>query len=136
LRELPAGIVTLRESDRALREMLVRYGLQGGRLWEIRARIETLSEELPARARRLGAIRSDFAYADLAVLLWSLGPILDATAGIAPDAWRRHVTFWLDGLTPPAPTPSPIPPLSPRELERATARLRLRRRQLRDADAG
>ena len=45
-----------------------------------------------------GTLRADCTVADLVLLFWSLGPVVDATAAIAPGAARRHLAFALDGL--------------------------------------
>jgi len=69
--------------------------------------------------------RSDRVLKEL--LMRSLRPILDATADIAPEAWRRHLNFVLDGLRPQAATRSPVPPLTAEELAAATQCLRAER---------
>lgn len=127
LEELLVQIVALRRGDSVLSELLTHYPPEDDSFREMRAQIESLTDALIERGRRDGAIRADFRYADIAVLFWSLGPVLDATAEVAPEAWRRHVTFWLDGLRTSTPTPLPAPSLSPEQLAAATQRVRQRR---------
>ena len=127
LQQLLEQMVVLQRSDRVLKELLMRYPPREGLFSETRARIEQLSEQLLARVRAEGALRADFTYADLTMLFWSLRPILDATADIAPEAWRRHLNFVLDGLRPQAATRSPVPPLTAEELAAATQCLRAER---------
>jgi AcrR family transcriptional regulator len=127
LRQLLEQMVTLQRGDRVLKELLMRYAPSEELVGEVHARIEELSEQLLERAREQGVLRADFTLADLTVLVWSLRPILDATSDIAPDAWRRHLDFVLDGLRPQAATPSRIPPLTPGQLAEAMRRLRTER---------
>ena len=63
-----------------------------------------------------GTLRSDFALSDLALALWSFGPLLDATAEVAPKAWRRHLHWLLDGLRVTAATAQSEPPLTDEQL--------------------
>jgi hypothetical protein len=49
---------------------------------------------------------------------------MDATAGVAPDAWRRHLHLLLDGLRADAATPHAGPPLSDDELQASMRALR------------
>ena len=46
-----------------------------------------LFEQVLERAHAQGGLRADFAFADLAVLLWSFGPLIDATAELGSTAW-------------------------------------------------
>jgi hypothetical protein len=76
------------------------------------------------RAREHGTLRADFTVSDLALLLWSFGPLIDATAEIAPKAWRRHLHWLLDGLRAEAATPPTEPPLTDEQLGAAMDALR------------
>jgi AcrR family transcriptional regulator len=133
LQQLLEQMIALQRSDRVLKELLMRYPPREGRFGEMRARIEQLSEQLLARARAAGVLRPDFTLADLTVLFWSIRPILDATADIAPEAWRRHLSFVLDGLRPRAATGSAVPPLTAPELAAAMQCLRTQRFSRRSA---
>jgi hypothetical protein len=122
-------MVALQRGDNVVRELLLRYAPSDGLLDGVRTRIEELSEQLVARARAHGVIRDDFTITDLTVLFWSLRPILDATADVAPEAWRRHVGFVLDGLRPQAATRARVPALTSAELVQAMRALRAKRFQ-------
>jgi AcrR family transcriptional regulator len=127
LRLLFEEIVALQRTNRILRELVLRQSPRAGLVGEARAEIVRLSEELLERARAQGVVRADFSVADLTMLFWSLRPLVEATAGVAPDAWRRHLGFVLDGLRPAAASPAAAEPLSAEQLEQATQRLRARR---------
>ena len=47
--------------------------------------------------------------------------MIDATAETAPDAWRRHLHWLLDGLRAEAATPQTEPPLDDAQLDRGDA---------------
>jgi hypothetical protein len=40
-------------------------------------------------------------------VLWSIGRTIEATGAHAPQAWRRHLAFMLDGFRAGAATPLP-----------------------------
>ncbi|WEH26267.1 TetR/AcrR family transcriptional regulator [Streptomyces sp. AM 3-1-1] len=75
----------------------------------------TLMGELVAAAQRAGALRADFVTEDLAFVTWSVARTIEATAGVAPEAWRRHLALMCDGLRRSAATPLPAPPLRPEQ---------------------
>ena len=91
-------------------------------------------ERVLERAREQGGLRADFAFPDLALLFWSFAPLIDATAEAAPEAWRRHLHWLLDGLRAETATPPPEPPLTAEQFELSVQALR-RRRQVRGRTA-
>lgn len=80
------------------------------------------------RAKASGAIRSDVSPEDLPVLSFALAGILEATRDDLPDAWRRHVAYFLAGCRPGAAAALPPAP-PPRQLQRAMLRSGRRRQQ-------
>jgi AcrR family transcriptional regulator len=114
----------LQAGDRVLKEIVLRYPPAPGRLDSAREKLRALFERVLDHARAGGALRPDFTVSDLALLLWSFAPLMDATAGVAPDAWRRHLHLLLDGLRAGAVTPYAQPPLSDRELQASMQALR------------
>jgi AcrR family transcriptional regulator len=117
----------LQRSDRVLKEMFLRYPPGEGRLAESRAQMRAQFDELIGRARDQGALRADFTVAYLALLLWSFAPVMDATADTAPEAWRRHLHWLLDGLRVEAATPQTQPPLDDAQLSESMRCLREQR---------
>ncbi|WP_163505584.1 TetR/AcrR family transcriptional regulator [Fodinicola acaciae] len=71
------------------------------------------------RAHRSGQLRADFTLIDFAYIIWSAARIIDATRDAAPDSWRRHVHFLLDGLQASAATAVEQPPMTSEQLVRA-----------------
>jgi AcrR family transcriptional regulator len=117
----------LQRSDRVLKEIFLRYPFGEGRLAETRAQMRAQFDELIGRARDQGSLRPDFTVADLALLLWSFAPVIDATAETAPEVWRRHLHWLLDGLRAEAATPQTQPPLDDDQLSESMRCLRAQR---------
>jgi AcrR family transcriptional regulator len=90
---------------------------------QVRMHIHQLWRRLLARAQEDGAVRRDLTLNDMFVLLWSHSRIIDATYGVAPRAWRRHLHLMLDAYRAERAHPLPEPALTARQMELATARL-------------
>jgi AcrR family transcriptional regulator len=86
-------------------------------------RIHDLGVRIVERAQEQGRLRPDLAPEDLAFIIWSHSRIIEATDGIAPHAWRRHLYLMLDGFRAERAHPLPEPPLTPTQLYRAMLRL-------------
>jgi AcrR family transcriptional regulator len=85
-----------------------------------RRRLYDLGGQLIARAQQAGQLRADLTLEDLAFVTWANTRILQASlAAGAPDAWRRHLGFLLDGFRADRASVLPEPPLSPRQVYRA-----------------
>jgi AcrR family transcriptional regulator len=67
-------------------------------------------EQLLARARSAGRLRTDFAIGDVVLLLMANAGVVRHTAEHAPSSSPRLVAFLLDGLAAEAATPAPPPP--------------------------
>jgi AcrR family transcriptional regulator len=78
--------------------------------------------ELIDRAKATGQLRRDFAHQDLPLILMANAGVVAATAGAAPDAWRRLVGYLLQAFAAEAAEPLPEPP-TPRQMYRALMRL-------------
>ena len=86
-------------------------------------RVHDLGVRIVERAREQGRLRADLVPEDLAFVIWSHSRIIEATDGIAPHAWRRHLYLMLDGFRAERAHPLPEPPLTPEQLYRAMLRL-------------
>lgn len=128
-------ILEAQAGDRLLKDVILRSAPGAGRVEAAREEMRSLFERVLGRARAEGALREDFAFPDLALLLWSFSPLIDATADVAPSAWRRHLHWLLDGLRATAATPQVEPPLSGRQLQEASQALRSRRLGRRSASS-
>jgi AcrR family transcriptional regulator len=87
-----------------------------------RAAIRRLLRQVIDRAQAQGTLRADFTFGDLPPVFWSVGRIIETTADVAPDFWRRCLSFYLDGLRPGAATPAPAPALTTAQLNRTHGR--------------
>ncbi len=117
----------LQSGDRLLKEIFLRHPPREGRLTETRLEFSRLFEQVLARAHEQGVLRPDFTVPDLALVLWSFAPVIDATATIEPNAWRRHLHWLLDGLRTRSATPQTQPPLDDKQLSEAMRCLREQR---------
>jgi AcrR family transcriptional regulator len=126
-------VLDLQARNLPLRSLFLRHG--GGRAAERRRVVLPLLEQVVERGREQGAVRDDLAVGDLMLALWSFAPLHEATAGVAPNVWRRHLRILLDGMRPEAATPQEVPPLAGRRLERAIDTLRERYHRRRAAAA-
>ena len=118
-------VLELQAKNLPLRGVFLRYG-DGAAVAERRKRIQRALARLVANAREQGSVRGDFTLGDLSLALWSFAPIFEATAAVAPEAWRRHLRILLDGMCPAAATPQRVRPLAGKQLEAAIHALRTR----------
>lgn len=117
-------VLELQARNLPLREVFFRHPAGEGRIAERRRKIGLLLRRIVLRAKRQGELRPDFTVGDLLLAMWSFIPLHAATAGVAPNAWRRHLQIVLDGMRAPAATPQRTRPLGARRLEGATEALR------------
>ena len=106
-------------ADRGYNELCARTLADAPEIEALKARGHALVATIVDRAQRSGQLRADFADGDFAFILWSTTTIINATATTAPDAWRRHLAFLLDGLRADAAHPLPRKPLEPAEVAEA-----------------
>jgi AcrR family transcriptional regulator len=95
-----------RARDRALEDILANASIDAEPIARMRDDLGYAVDALVERALAAGAVRGDFASADVYTFLFIVGAVADRTRGIAPQAWRRYADVLLDGfgLTPdPAP---------------------------------
>ena len=81
---------------------------------------EIVGRQLLARAQTAGSVRPDLVYEDVAMLLWSIRGVVETTAAVAPDAWRRHLDLLLAAVAP-SDLPLDHPPLSDGQVDAAIA---------------
>lgn len=113
----------LQASDRGYNELCARALPDAHEVDRLKARGHELVSAIVERAHRSGQLRADFQDGDFAFVLWSTTTIIDATANTAPDAWRRHLAFMLDGFRAGAANPLPGRPLEPDEVAKAMGAL-------------
>jgi AcrR family transcriptional regulator len=104
-------------ANRGLKDVLAARR-QGERAVAMRARIRPLLRRMIERAQEQGTLRPDFKPEDLPLLFWTADRVIDRTAAVAPDYWRRFLGLLLDGLRADSATPLPRPALTRAQLER------------------
>jgi AcrR family transcriptional regulator len=104
------GMCELQAEDRGFNEVAAR-GLRSESARDLRSRAAATLEHLFTRARDAGGLRPDLTLADLAFVVWGISRTVEMTRETAPDAWRRHLALYLDGMHAPGATPLPGHPL-------------------------
>lgn len=135
LSEFLERALELQARNLPLRDVFLRHSVGEGRIAERRKRIRPVLKRLLTRARAQGTVRADFTLGDLFLVIWSFRPLFEATAGVAPNAWRRHLRILLDGMRAEAATAQRARPLGEAQLEAAIAALRATHYQRRRAAA-
>jgi len=105
-------------ANRGLKDVLAARGQGAPRVEAMRTRMRPLLRRLIQRAQEQGTLRADFAPEDLPLVFWTADRVIDRTAAVAPDYWRRFLGLLLDGLRADAASPLPRPPLTRAQLER------------------
>lgn len=117
---LQAVFVTL-AADRGTNDLMTTH-LQGiEALRSVHAHNRETMDILLSRGRDQGTVRADATTEDVLFALAALGravpALTTATAATTPDAWRRPLSLFLDGLrASPATRPLPAPALTEAEL--------------------
>lgn len=106
------ALFALHATDRGLNDVLAQRGRASPRVAEACHRCLGHIDRLITRARGSGQLRGDFGTSDFAALMWALSQVIRETAEVAPQAWRRHLAFHLDGLRADAAHALPAPALS------------------------
>jgi AcrR family transcriptional regulator len=57
---------------------------------------------LLADAKAHGLVRDEITSTDVTMVMWSIRGVIETTGGVAPDAWRRHLSLLVAGLRPAA----------------------------------
>lgn len=108
--------------NRGLKDLIATTDHGRQRAQAMRERIRPLLAGMVERAQAQGALRPDVAAEDIPLVFWTTDRVIERTAAIAPDTWRRFLAILLDGLRAPAATPLPAPPLTPEHLAQASRR--------------
>jgi AcrR family transcriptional regulator len=116
--------LSLHVANRALKDAVAGGAAARPRAEAMRSRIRPLLRELIERAQKQGDLRPDFTVEDLPLVFFSTGRVIEATAEVSPDVWRRHLGIVLDGLRTEAATPLPAPPLTRAQVGEIVARRR------------
>jgi AcrR family transcriptional regulator len=109
-------------ANRGLKDVLASREQGRRRAEAMRTRIRPVLRGLIERAQAQGTLRSDFTSEDLPLVFWTAGRVIETTATVAPDYWRRYLGLLLDGLRADAASALPEPPLTRAQLAHAASR--------------
>ncbi|HTF09692.1 MAG TPA: helix-turn-helix domain-containing protein, partial [Asanoa sp.] len=99
----------LQAGNRALAELLTARMSEVDELDDLRDIAFDCLTALIDRARAVGAVRADLTHADVVLILMANAGLVERTVATAPDAWRRHLAYVLDGLRPTGAPAAPPP---------------------------
>jgi AcrR family transcriptional regulator len=95
--------------DRGLRDMLAGTAYAREKIAKARDRIQPNADALVSRAKADGYLRADYDTTDGQVILIMLAHAADYCQPVRPDAWRRYMTFMIDGLRATRDGATPLP---------------------------
>jgi AcrR family transcriptional regulator len=127
LEHLLERAVRLQLENRAFLDILALRLRDEPQLAETRERIRPLVDRLVVRGQEQGTLRADLAPADVQVLLWELGRVVETTATCGTELWRRYLALMLDGLRADAARTLPHPPPTLAQMDQAMAETAERR---------
>jgi len=99
------GLFALQAQDRGLNDTLAQRFPVSDRVREACENGFRHVERLLARAKDSGRLRPDFEASDLATLIQAMSQVIQQTIDTEPEAWRRCLAFFLDGLRTEAAHP-------------------------------
>ncbi|WP_043626178.1 TetR/AcrR family transcriptional regulator [Nonomuraea candida] len=97
------GLFTLQAQDQALNDALVQGFTLATDVSQACHAGFVQAERVIERAKAAGRLRADFSAQDLVTLVWAMSQVIREGMDTAPDAWRRCLSFFLDGLHAGAP---------------------------------
>lgn len=93
------GVSMLSVSNRALCELMMTGGFPGAPTFTEKWREGVkFMGELIGRAHDQGVLRPEVTVEDIGMALCSVQQMIPSAGSVAPNAWRRHLAFTLDGL--------------------------------------
>jgi len=113
------GLFALQAEDRGLNDALARRFRLAEEVEKACHRGFRHAERIIQRAQDSGQLRPDFTPEDLVTLIWAMSQVIRESMATAPDAWRRCLAFFLDGLRTGAAHPIEVPPLTQGQLDEA-----------------
>lgn len=106
-------------ADRGLSDAFAQRSALSAEVTEACRRGFAHAEQIISRAHDSGQLRPDFQLPDLVCLTWAISQVIRESAAVAPEAWRRCLAFFLDGLRTQAARQITVPPLTPAQIAEA-----------------
>ncbi|MFD8564382.1 TetR/AcrR family transcriptional regulator [Streptosporangium canum] len=101
------GLFTLQAEDHGLNDALAQGFSPTTDVSQACHRGFRDAERIIERAKAGGRLRADFGSQDLVTLVWAMSQVIRESMESAPGAWRRCLSFFLDGLRTEAAHPLP-----------------------------
>ena len=117
------NLFRVQAGDRGFNDFLSRRFTDNAETERIHDQMCLQIGDVLTRAQEAGAARPDITQADVVNLIWSLGPIIEATSTTAPNAWRRNLYLMLDAYRAERAHPLPEPPMTDQQLYDAMVHL-------------
>jgi AcrR family transcriptional regulator len=116
------GSLAMHLHDRGLKELVFSTAHGRDRVRDARDRIKPVVMAVVKRAQDAGELRPDLDTTDIPVLQLMLTAVMEYTADVEPDVWRRCLALVLDGMRANgACTPLAPPALGDEQLEAVMA---------------
>lgn len=110
------NLFAVQAGDRGFNDFLSRRFTDNAETERIHDLMCQQIEDVLNRAQDAGVARLDIALADIVNLIWSLGPIIEATSATTPNSWRRYLHLMLDAYRADRAHPIPEPPMTDKQL--------------------
>jgi len=117
------NMFAMQAGDRGFNDFLSRRFTDNAETERIHDQMCGDIENVLIRAQDAGQARPDITQADIVNLIWSIGPIMDATSITAPNAWRRYLHLVLDAYRAERAHAIPEPPMTNHQLYDAMVHL-------------
>jgi AcrR family transcriptional regulator len=118
------AIARVQARDRGLFEAIGGHVAGDAQLHARHAELHAVLEDIVARAKEAGVLRTDVEAIDLPLLAAAAAGTCQVAGGAKPELWRRYLGVMLDGLRPAAATPLQEPAATMAEMLAAKAKLR------------
>ncbi|MDN3353449.1 TetR/AcrR family transcriptional regulator [Actinomadura sp. DC4] len=110
------GLFALQSQDHALNDALALRFPVSPEVREACHRGFQHADRIIERAKESGRLRADFKPQDLSTVIWAMSQVIRESMDVAPEAWRRCLAFFLDGLRAEAAHPIEVPPMTETQL--------------------
>jgi AcrR family transcriptional regulator len=110
------GLFGLLAADRGFSDTLTQRFPASPDVAEACRRGYAHADQIISLAKDSGQLRQDFELSDLVSLTWAISQVIRESAATAPDAWRRCLAFFLDGLRAQTAHPISVPPMTKAQL--------------------
>lgn len=111
------GLFALQAEDHGLNDALARRFPVTAEVSDACHRGFQHVDQIVKRAKDGGRLRADFEPQDVATLVWAMSQVIRESMAVAPQAWRRCLAFFLDGLRADAAHPITVPVLTQGQLD-------------------